>query len=103
MKKYLYMLYVLTNLLDLGFTTYGVSLTGPGLEANPVARDILLSQGVTGLSLFKLGGVAFVLAWCAMIVRIKWGKPWGKHLDTPILLAGVCVSLVGAWSWVCVF
>jgi len=103
MRKCLSILYISSNLLDLSFTVYGVSLTSSGMEANAVARGILLSHGFPGLSIFKLAGVAFILALCSVLTRREWSKPWGKHLDIPVLLIGSVVSLVGAWSWVCVF
>jgi len=102
-RKYLSILYILSNLLDLSFTTYGISLTDSGMEANTVARNILLSHGFYGLSMFKLAGTAFILVLCAVLTRREWSRPWGKHLDIPVLLIGSIVSLVGAWSWICVF
>jgi len=103
MRKYLSILYILSNLADLSFTAYGVSLTDSGMEANAVARGILISHGFSGLSIFKLAGVAFILVLCSVLTHVKWDRPWVKHLDMPILLVGSLVSLVGAWSWICVF
>jgi len=103
MRRYLGVLYVLANLLDLSLTIHGVRLTSAGMEVNLVARGILLSHGFAGLSTFKLAGVAFILVLCTVLAHREWSKPWGKHLDLPVLLAGSMVSLIGAWSWICVF
>jgi len=103
MKKILPWLYIFSGLADLTFTLYGVNLTSSGMEINPVAHNILLNHGFVGLSIFKLVGTGFVLALCRVLAHKEWNKPWAKHLDTPILLLGSAVSLIGAWSWMCVF
>ena len=104
MRKYMSMLYILSNLLDLSFTVYGVNLTGIGMETNPIAQDVILSHGFTGLSIFKLAGMAFTLVLCAILVRVRWEDLWvNRYVPPLILLVGSIVSLVGAWSWICVF
>ena len=97
MRRLFSTLYILSNLLDLSFTIYGITLTGPGMEVNLVAQGILLSHGFAGLSIFKLAGVTLVLVIAAMLARKV------KYLDIPVLLVGSLVSLVGAYSWLCVF
>ena len=104
MRKLLYTLYVLSNLADLIFTICGVELTGPGKEANPVARSVLLGYGATGLSVFKLMGMVVILILITILAHIKWDDLCvNKYMPNLLLFLGILISSVGVWSWLGIF
>lgn len=99
MNKLLAILYILANVADYGFTVYGVSVTSFEKEVNKIAQDILMNHGISGLFVYKFGGVVFVLLILTVLIRVNWDKPWVKHMVPVLLLLGIAISLIGAWGW----
>lgn len=99
MNKLLYIIYVCSNVVDYGLTVWGITLTSFEVEFNPIARDILVNNGISGLFVYKFGGMVFVLLLLAILFRVNWSEPWVKHMAPVLLLLGIVVSLIGVWSW----
>lgn len=100
MNKLLAVVYVLANVADFGFTIHGVALTSFETESNPIARDILMGHGTSGLLLYKFGGVLFVLIMTVLLTRLDRISPWIGYIVPILFLLGIAISLLGAWSWI---
>lgn len=100
MNKLLTMLYVLANGADFGFTVWGISLTSVEVEVNPIAHSILVNHGISGLFVFKFGGMVFALAVIAVLIRMVRNEPRMRYIAPAIFLYGIVVSLIGVWSWI---
>ena len=99
MRKLLCIIYVCANIADFGFTVYGVLATSLKAEVNPIARGILVNNGIRGLSIYKFGGVLFVLVILALLTRIGRVCSWVRYTVPILLLLGIAVGMLGAWSW----
>ena len=90
-------LFIVASIADLVVTLWGTAQVGYGAELNPIARDILVAGGPLELSVFKLGGVVFVLVLLAWLSRDDRARiRWAVRL---LFLLGALVAAAGAWSW----
>jgi len=70
---------------------------------NLYARGIIMDHGLFGLAMLKLVGIVITLVISTILATVNWPSSWVKHTAIFVLLVGSAVSLVGAWSWICVF
>ena len=99
MNKLLTVVYVLSNVADFCFTVYGILATSLEMEANPLARSILIDNGIVGLFIYKFGGVLFVLMILILLARIGRVCAWIRYAVPALLLLGIVISMRGVWSW----
>lgn len=99
MNKLLAAIYILASVADYSITVWGIVLTSFEMEANGIAQEILINHGFVGLSIYKFGGVLFVLAVMVKLASTNWNRPWIRHTVPILLLLGIVVSLIGVWSW----
>jgi hypothetical protein len=91
-KRLLVILLILT-LWDYGFTRFALRLVGPDLEANPIARHLLLASPA-GLFCFKFGWVSVYIG-----IICRFYQTWLARLSLWTLVGALSVVMVywGVW------